>query len=53
MQIDVELDKVAIEHQIIARPSHVSRSEWLQFWDEKLETQTDTEDLLNGLDSAT
>lgn len=32
MQIDVEIDQVVIERQVIKRPAHTSRSEWLDFW---------------------
>ena len=32
MQIDIEIDQVVIEQQIIKRPAHTSRSEWLDFW---------------------
>lgn len=34
MDVDVEPDRAIVEHQIINRPSHVSRSVWLSFWED-------------------
>ena len=33
IEIDVEMDKVTIEHQVIKRPDHISRSDWYTYWE--------------------
>jgi hypothetical protein len=42
MQIIIEMDKVTIEGQTVNRPSGISRSRWMHFW-EKVKVD-------NGLD---
>ena len=33
LEIDVEMDKVTIEHQVIKRPERISRSDWYRYWE--------------------
>lgn len=33
LEIDVEADRVTIEHQVVMRPPHISRSVWLDLWE--------------------
>jgi hypothetical protein len=32
-EILVEMDRVVIEGQIVVRPDHMPRSEWMRFWE--------------------
>ncbi len=33
LEIDVEMDKVTVEHQVIKRPERISRSDWYRYWE--------------------
>ena len=33
LDIKIDIDKVEITNQIVWRPSHMSRSEWLEYWE--------------------
>ena len=33
VEIDVSMDFVTIEGQRVNRPDHISRSDWMRFWE--------------------
>ena len=33
MQIDVDMDQVTINGQVVKRPTYLSRSQWMIYWD--------------------